>query len=139
VCRPARPVRTGHTTCGCGDGCETSRLRDDFELGLVSTLEGPYAPESAKEETLWFEGLKESLIVATGIIGLPTRPSCPVSDYPWVILATIKSANLSAPPPKVGTAPTPQGDLAAFFNHEADAQRRPLLRVEDLFKFLGLP
>jgi len=138
LCRPARPVRTGHTNCGCGDGCETSRWRDDFELGLLSKLEGPYAPEWTEKETLWFEHLKESLIVATGIIGLPTRPRCPASDYPWVILATIKNANLLAPPPKVGSAPTPQGNLGAFFNnYEAEAQRRPLLRVEDAVRLLG--
>ena len=55
LCRPARPVRTGHSNCGCGDGCETSRLRDDFELCLRSELEGPYAPERTKEEKEWLE------------------------------------------------------------------------------------
>lgn len=36
LCRPARPVRTGHTECGCGEShCETSRYRDDFELMLL--------------------------------------------------------------------------------------------------------
>jgi hypothetical protein len=138
VCRAARPVRTGHN-CGCGDdGCETSRWRDDFGLGLLTKLEGPYAPEWIKDETDWFTKLKGRLPKATSLIGLPTRPVCPQSDYPWVILATIKNANLSAPPPNVGTTPTPQGNLARFFAPAAGAHRRPLLRVEDAVKVLGL-
>jgi len=159
LCRPARPVRTGHNNCGCGDdGCETSRWRDDYELGLLSKLEGPYAPEWTGEEKAWFAKLKEALSNATSLIGLPTRPVWPASDYPWVILATI-TANLSAPPPTAAPAPAPGDaapppalrserdelrDIAAVRLNLAallaaaswDANRRPLLRVEDVVKLL---
>jgi hypothetical protein len=137
LCRPARPVRTGHTECGCGDGCETSRWRDDYELGLLSTLEGPYANEWAEDELQWLTRLKKALTAKSGLIGLPTRSVCPQTDYPWIILATV-TANLSAPPPAVATNPGPQNNLTQFLGAAAEVHRRPLVRAEDLLKLLEM-
>jgi len=139
LCRPAHPVRTGHSNCGCGDGCETSRLRDDFELGLLTALEGPYAPERTKEESEWLKKFKAKLHNATTLLGLPTRPDCPQSDYPWVILATY-NANFSGPVSPVRKAgETPSVTLANTLGKNTEAHRRPLLRVEDVVKLMGLP
>lgn len=133
VCRPARPVRTGHANCGCGDeGCETSRWRDDFELAVLDKLEGPYAPEWSKPEDAWFGELAERLPNAVGLIGLPTRPCAPVTDYPWIILAEIE-ADLAASP--VVSATDPQGHLAQALAGSR-AVRRPLLQVNDLLELI---
>lgn len=143
VCRPSHPVRT-HTSCGCGGGCggevcETSRWRDDFELRLLAKLEGPYAPERTKEEQEWLEKLKGKLRRVTTLLGLPTRPDCPHSDYPWVILATY-SANLSAPVLSGRRGDDhPSVRLATLLGKNTEAHRRPLLRVEDVVKLMGLP
>jgi len=141
LCRPARPVRSGQSNCGCGDdACETSRWRDDYELGLLTKLEGPYATEWAEDEQQWLKRLREALKKASSVIGLPNRTVCPPIDYPWVILATV-NADLSAPPPPVVLGATPQANLTPLLGpgSGADAQRRPLLRVEDLVKLIGLP
>jgi hypothetical protein len=138
ACRPARPVRTGRAGCGCscgggcGDqGCETSRWRDDFELGVLDKLEGPYAPEWSEDEKHWFDQLAKDLPGAKSLLGLPTRPCPPATDYPWVILATIEGDLTAAPGP--GT--DPQGDLTKVLKG-AEVHRRPLLQVEDLVELV---
>jgi hypothetical protein len=139
LCRPARPVRTGHTNCGCGDGCETSRLRDDFELGLLDKLEGPYDPERTKEEKAWLAKLKGKLHNVNTLLGLPTRPDCPHSDYPWVILATYAADFTTTPPIGRKGAEQPNTALANALGKNTEAHRRPLLSTEDIVKLIGLP
>jgi hypothetical protein len=132
-------VRTGHTNCGCGDGCETSRWRDDFELGLLSKLEGPYSPERTKEEKEWLEKLKAKLHKATTLLGLPTRPDCPQSEYPWVILATY-SANFAGSLSRTRRdGEHPSVTLANTLGKNTEAHRRLLLCAEDIVKLIGLP
>jgi len=120
LCRPARPVRTGHTECGCAESsCETSRYRDDFELALLIDLPVPYDEESVKQET---------------------RPCARTSVDPWVILSTV-TGDLSHPPPAPPKPPTnivlgatqPLSTLdAALTSALKDDKRRQLPRVEDL-------
>jgi len=131
LCRPARPVRTGNTSCGCGDeGCETSRWRDDFELKLLTKLEGPYTPgeERTAEEGEWLNLLK-SRLDGGNLIGMPTRPCWPPTEYPWIILTTLPSVDFSIPPPVSSPTPSPNANLADALK---DWQRRPLLQAQDL-------
>lgn len=139
LCRPARPVRTGNTNCGCGDeGCEASRWRDDFELKLLTKLEGPYAEdrERTAKERAWLQLLINKMDgTKNSLFGLPTRPCCPPTEYPWIILATLPSANLSAPPPASPSTPGPNANLA---NALRDLHRRPLLQVQDLLSLFDV-
>lgn len=141
LCRPARPVRTGNTNCGCGDeGCEASRWRDDFELALLTKLEGPYAEDAERtaKEKEWLEHLRERLARTNSLFGLLTRPCWPPTEYPWIILMTLPSANLSAPPP---------GDESETLNERLNTaiteggvrHRRPLLQVQDLLRLFAAP
>jgi len=129
LCRPARPVRTGHVNCGCGDeGCETSRWRDDFELALLTELPVPYDETSLEAERTWLEDFKYSLQNKTNLLGLRTRPCSPSSVGPWVILASVRG-DLSKPPTGNGS---PSDNLAAFLKEDL---RRPLPCVQDLLCF----
>jgi hypothetical protein len=97
LCRPARPVRTGHTDCGCGESnCETSRYRDDFELAVLADLPIPYDEKSVKEEEEWLGKLKTTA-AGPSLFGTQTRPCGPRSAGPWVILSTV-TGDLSHPP-----------------------------------------
>ncbi len=128
-CRAARPVRTGHTECGCAESsCETSRYRDDFELRVLADLPVPYDATSLEAERTWLEDFKYSLQNKTNLLGLLTRPCSASSVGPWVILASVTS-DLSKPPTGEGA---PNDKLAATLE---DNLRRPLPRVQDLLGF----
>lgn len=125
VDRPARPVRTSHGDCGCGESnCETSRIRDDFELTLLAELLVPYDAASVRAEDNWLSQMKEALRRGNPLFGLPPRPCAPDSAGPWIILATV-NGDLANPPPRA---------LAQCLGAE---KRRALPRVQDLFGIMG--
>lgn len=130
LCRPARPVRTAHAGCGCGENnCETSRFRDDFQLALLTELPVPYDAKSVEDESAWLESLKYSLTDKGSLFGLLTRPCGPASPGPWVILASVTGDLSSAPP---GQKDLLDDNLAKTLNGDL---RRPLPRVQDLLGF----
>lgn len=72
---PSRPVRVQPSGCGCDDSqCELSRLRDGFEIGILTELPASHQGDPPRLEHL-FEG------------PIPACPECPTS--PWVVLARI--------------------------------------------------
>jgi hypothetical protein len=131
VCRPARPVRTSHADCGCGEsGCETSRYRDDFQLTVLTDLPVPYDDESVKEEQAWLGTLKDA--AGAGPFGLGTPPCRPASVGPWVILAAV-TGDPTQPPPALGGGGDPIAILNANLNATLSVQVRRLLpRAQDL-------
>lgn len=137
LCRPARPVRTP-AGCGCGDpdcddgGCETSRLRDGFELGLLDTLPVPYDAASVQNEQQWLKKLGAE-VRKRGLYGL-TTPPCPGPAGPWVVLATA-AGDLTKPPPEQGARDL-SANLAACLKGNL---RRLLPRAQDVLAALARP
>lgn len=81
-----KPVRVTACNCGCnGDDCEYSRIRDSYELQVLTELPVSYADLERGGRAWEMLGLWGSLMC---IGGPRTCPPCPSS--PWVILADIQ-------------------------------------------------
>lgn len=131
VCRAARPVRTGHVDCHCAQsGCEASRLRDSFELSLLTELPDTYTTPQGLTD--WLEAMKGALAKERRLLGLPARPCDPSPQSNWVILKTVRG-DLSKPPTGVAGE-----SLDVKLGHALkDDQRRWLPRVQDLAMIVG--
>jgi hypothetical protein len=80
----SRPVRVHPMGCACEEeGCEYTRIRDDFELALLWEL--PEGYQQLKKD------MRDWLDMIQGIEReAPVLPSCAhCSDSPWVVLAGI--------------------------------------------------
>src|SRR5215472_11061282 len=87
-----RPVRVHPQGCGCDElDCEYSRIRDGFELRLLSQLPSSYEAirnweqEWAKSALAAFRDRENRV--------WPVPPCLPCTDDPWVVLATIQISN----------------------------------------------
>lgn len=79
---PTRPVRTQPGGCGCDDnGCEHSRIRDDFELGCLFELPETHTPPQRGRSLCSYVNEGE------------TPPCLPCPDNPWIVLAVIVLPN----------------------------------------------
>jgi hypothetical protein len=81
--RRTRPVRVPGCGCGCDESeCEYSRIRDGFELAVLTELPASYRdphPQAATWKASWSCG--------TGDLSRASCPACP-SD-PWVLLCDL--------------------------------------------------
>ena len=81
--RATRPVRVPGCGCGCDDSdCEYSRMRDSFELKVLTELPASYRIERPAQTELWRESWS-----CPGGSARQACPPCP-SD-PWVILCDL--------------------------------------------------
>lgn len=80
-----RPVRVASCSCGCDDvECEYSRIRDSYELKVLTELPDTYKRFDKLTPISEFLLLAQSFMCLSG----PRRcPPCP--DSPWVILADV--------------------------------------------------
>lgn len=87
----SRPLRVHPADCGCDDTqCEYSRIRDGFELKILTELPeshiDPHAPYQA-----WCDEMRNDN--DNRARGIPAPP-CPLCiENPWVVLATIRLPN----------------------------------------------
>jgi hypothetical protein len=118
----ARPVRLGRADCGDSNtSCETTRIRDDFELALLGKVPVPYDEESRRNELVQLTQLIHSKPSALGVgFGRPIPPCCCERVDPWILLAAIRG-------PIEGT---PNGGLATAIG--GSEWRRLLPSVQDL-------
>jgi hypothetical protein len=85
----SRPVRVHPLGCGCDEMlCEYSRVRDDFELKVLSEL--PQSHRDAIEaDKKWQAEFRDW--ARDGREGPPPLPPCPqCPNDPWVVLASIR-------------------------------------------------
>ncbi|MCA9617816.1 MAG: hypothetical protein KC731_02275 [Myxococcales bacterium] len=93
-----RPERVHPAGCGCNEaGCEYSRIRDAFELGILWELPKSHV-DAAKWDSAWTTTVlawkNDQTPDAAGVpvlrspLPVPPCPECP-SD-PWVVLACIR-------------------------------------------------
>jgi hypothetical protein len=89
----SRPVRVQVAGCACDESaCEYSRVRDSFELDLLTTL--PASHQQMKDfYKTWCATWKKKK--ETFPLPVPPCPAC--SDDPWVVLATITIPTMAAP------------------------------------------
>ncbi len=84
--RLARPVRAPGCGCGCEDGdCEYSRIRDGFELKVLTELPTLYREQQESETAL------EASWSCTGGKERAQCPPCP--SEPWVVLCDVVVAS----------------------------------------------
>jgi hypothetical protein len=88
---PARPERVLPAGCGCDETrCETSRIRDSFELTVLWELPASHKAaaaadaEWARRFRLWLQLGRE----ASEPPPVPPCPACP--EEPWVVLARVR-------------------------------------------------
>jgi hypothetical protein len=100
VSRNARPIRVGHGDCGCSNAaCEVSRLRDDFELAVLSSLPAPYDEASRDAEASRLNQLAESTASTLGrAFDLPITSCISGKVEPWIILTGIQGPIEGTPP-----------------------------------------
>jgi len=127
--RLARPVRTGHSACGCGDhGCENTRHRDDFTLGVLDALPVPYDKASQAREKAWLDKVKGALGGSSSPYGLPIPEVSDSEPDRWILLLAIKGDRTKVPPPFRGN--DLNRNLTKLF--KADPVRRLVPRAQDL-------
>ena len=88
----SRPVRAHVAACSCDESaCEYSRVRDSFELGLLTALPDSHT-QMQTFYTTWrgiWKTWKAQATKQANIFPLPI-PECPVCpEDPWVVLATL--------------------------------------------------
>lgn len=128
--RLARPVRTGHSACSCGEhGCENTRHRDDFALTLLDTLPVPYDEDSQSREQSWLIKVEHEIVNYSSLFGLPTPDVGGLEPDRWLLLAAIEGDRSKAPP-----AAADGDDLNKTLENrfKADRIRRLVPRVQDL-------
>jgi hypothetical protein len=87
----ARPIRVHPAGCGCEEaGCEFSRVRDDFEFGVLSSLPTCQTQANSANQ-VWLKELTDWAAKGGGRQNPQPVPTCPPAcDDPWVVVATIK-------------------------------------------------
>jgi hypothetical protein len=84
----ASPVAT-ESGCGCGSGCEYSRIVDGFTLGILDALPEVYVAEEAARVGGRGPGI-EGTVQCSAALRENGRPCPPCPESPWVILADLQ-------------------------------------------------
>lgn len=77
-----RPVRVQPMGCGCEESrCEDSRLRDGYEIGVLTEIEYAQIKNARRQSQKWTKLFEQGT----------HNPSCiPCPPYPWVVLTCVQ-------------------------------------------------
>ena len=98
---PTRPERVLPAGCGCDETrCETSRIRDSFELTVLWELPASHKAAAAADAE-WAKRFNRWLNLGREASEPPPTPPCPACpEEPWVVLARVElPADREAPIP----------------------------------------
>jgi len=86
----SRPVRVHPADCGCDETqCEYSRIRDGFELKVLTELPQSHVNPRALYQA-WCDEIRAGAATTRNrVSGIPAPPCPECEDDPWVVIATI--------------------------------------------------